>query len=111
VLESVRIKPAGEAMENSVSNIQLTPEAKRMIEGEIAYQTSGQGFWIGVVMSWVFIVVSGLLLLTGIGFCLYGALRGNLWGLAWAIFLGFMVYLIPVSGIGTVRRAIKNRRG
>ena len=42
-LEQNQIKQAGEAMDNSVSNIQLTPEAKRMIEGEIAYQTSGTG--------------------------------------------------------------------
>jgi hypothetical protein len=111
MLEQNQIKPADEAMDNSVSNIQLTPEAKRIIEGEIAYQTSGQGFWLGVVMSWIFIAMSALVLIGGIILCLGAAWHGDLWGLAWAIFLGVMVYLIPVRGIGTVRRAAKNRRG
>jgi hypothetical protein len=76
-LEQNQIKTADEAMDNSVSNIQLTPEAKRIIEGEIAYQTSGQGFWIGVSFYGSLIFVSSLLLLAAIGFCLYVALRGN----------------------------------
>ena len=36
-LEQNKIKQAAETMDNSVSNIQLTPGAKRIIGGEIAY--------------------------------------------------------------------------
>ena len=97
-------------MDNSVSNIQLTPEAKRIIEGEIAYQTSGQGFWIGVSFYGFLIFVSSLLLLAAIGFCLYVALRGNFWGLAWAVLPGYFL-IIPILLFGNVRRAIKSRRG
>lgn len=97
-------------MDNSVSNIQLTPEAKRIIEGEIAYQTSGQGFWLGVFVYGFLIFVSSLLLLAAIGFCLYGALLGNLWGLAWAILLGFFL-VVPISLFGYVSRAIRSRQG
>ncbi len=96
-------------MDNSVSNIQLTPEAKRIIEGEIAYQTSGRGFWWGMAVHGFLVLVWGLLVLTAMGFCLYGALNGNLWGAAWSVVLA-LFFLIPVSGFGVILRAVKNRR-
>jgi hypothetical protein len=110
MLVTAQINSADQTMDHSFSNIQLTPEAKRIIEGEIAYQTSGQGFWIGVSFYGFLIFVSSLLLLAAIGFCLYVALRGNLWGLAWAILPGSFL-IIPILLFGNVRRAIKSRRG
>jgi hypothetical protein len=109
-LEQNQIKTADEAMDNSVSNIQLTPEAKRIIEGEIAYQTSGQGFWLGVFVYGVIIFVSSLFLLGGIVLCLGAAWHGNLWGLALGSVLGFFM-IIPIMLFGYVRRAVTNRQG
>ncbi len=93
-------------MDNSVSNIQLTPEAKRMIEGEIAYQTSGPGFWIGVVFIYVFSIVMavGLLLVT-ISETFNGG-ETQWFGLLFGIWL-----LIPAWFISSIHRAIKYRKG
>jgi len=103
------IKQADQAMDNSVSNIQLTARAKRIIEREIAYQTSGQGFWWGMAVNGFLVLVWGLLVLTAMGFCLYGALNGNIWGAAWSV-VSALFFLIPVSGFGVILRATKSRR-
>jgi hypothetical protein len=110
MLEQKQIKQEDEAMDNSVSNIQLTPEAKRIIEGEIAYQTSGQGFWIGVFVYGFLIVAMSLALLCALGLCLYIAWRGELAALAWAV-VPAVFLIIPVSFLGYVRRALNSRRG
>ena len=105
-LEQNQIKQAGEAMDNSVSNIQLTPEAKRMIEGEIAYQTSGPGFWIGVVFGYVFMGVFA------IGFLIVTI--SNVWNggdTQWLALLMGLWILIPAWGIAGINRSIKYRKG
>jgi hypothetical protein len=92
-------------MDNSISNIQLTPEAKRMIEGEIAYQTSGRGFWIGVVFGYVFLgmFAIGFLVMT----------ISDVWNggdTQWLGLIGGLWILIPAWGIAGINRSIKNRK-
>ncbi|MEY4250623.1 MAG: hypothetical protein RJA87_2256 [Pseudomonadota bacterium] len=93
-------------MDNSVSNIQLTPEAKRMIEGEIAYQTSGRGFWIGVVFGYVFLgmFAIGILVVT-ISETFFGS-KTQWFGLLMGLWV-----LIPAWGIAGINRSIKYRKG
>jgi hypothetical protein len=93
-------------MDNSVSNIQLTPEAKRMIEGEIAYQTSGAGFWIGVVIVYVVSIVAAIVFLTlTISETFFGS-QTNWFGLLWSPWL-----LIPAWFISSIHRGLKYRKG
>lgn len=105
-LEQNKIEQADQAMDNSVSNIQLTPEAKRMIEGEIAYQTSGAGFWIGMVFIYVFSIVMaiGILVIT-ISETFFGS-KTQWFGLLMGLWL-----LIPAWFISSIHRAIKYRKG
>ena len=105
-LEQNEIKRAGEAMDNSVSNIQLTPEAKRMIEGEIAYQTSGPGFWIGVVIIYVVSIVSAIVFILGTYVAVFNHDKPEWFGLLFGLWL-----LIPAWFISSINRAIKNRKG
>jgi hypothetical protein len=106
VLEQNRIKPADDAMDNSVSNIQLTPEAKRIIEGEIAYQTSGPGFWIGVVIIYVVSIVSAIVFILGTYAAVFNHDKPEWFGLLFGLWL-----LIPAWFISSINRAIKNRKG
>ena len=93
-------------MDNSVSNIQLTPEAKRIIEGEIAYQTSGQGFWVGVVIGYVISIVMAA---TTILLSLVGTFNNN--DPQWLCLLGMLWLLLPAWFISGINRSIKNRKG
>ena len=106
MLEQNQIKPADEAMDNSVSNIQLTPEAKRMIEGEIAYQTSGTGFWIQVVVMYVVSIVAAIVFLTLTISDVWNGGDTQWMGLIWSLWL-----LIPAYFISSTNRAIKYRKG
>jgi hypothetical protein len=106
MLEQNQIKQADEAMDNSVSNIQLTPEAKRMIEGEIAYQTSGAGFWIGVVIVYVVsIVMAVFFTFTMISVTFFGS-KTQWFGLLIGLWL-----LIPAWFISSIHRGLKYRKG
>ena len=105
-LEQNQIKQAGEAMDNSVSNIQLTPEAKRMIEGEIAYQTSGTGFWIQVVITYVVSIVAAIVFLALTISDVWNGGDTQWLGLIWSLWL-----LLPAWFISSINRAIKNRKG
>ncbi len=106
MLEQNRIKPADEAMDKSVSNIQLTPEAKRIIEGEIAYQTSGTGFWIQVVVMYVISIVAAIVFLTLTISDVWNGGDTQWLGLIWSLWL-----LIPAYFISSIHRAIKYRKG
>ena len=105
-LEQNKIKQAGEAMDNSVSNIQLTPEAKRMIEGEIAYQTSGTGFWIQVVITYVVSIVAAIVFLALTISDVWNGGDTQWLGLIWSLWL-----LLPAWFISSINRAIKYRKG
>jgi hypothetical protein len=106
VLEQNRIKPADEAMDNSVSNIQLTPEAKRIIEGEIAYQTSGRGFWIGAVIGYVISIVAAVVIILGTFVTVFNHDKPEWFGLLVGLWL-----LLPAWFISGINRSIKNRKG
>jgi hypothetical protein len=105
-LEQNEIEQADQAMDNSVSNIQLTPEAKRMIEGEIAYQTSGTGFWIQVVVMYVISIVAAIVFLTLTISDVWNGGDTQWLGLIWSLWL-----LIPAYFISSIHRAIKYRKG
>ncbi len=93
-------------MDNSVSNIQLTPEAKRIIEGEIAYQTSGQGFWIQVVFFYVFSIAMAIGVLLFTISETFNSDQPQWFGLLFGLWL-----LVPAYFISSINRAIKNRKG
>ncbi len=106
MLEQNQIKPANDAMDYSVSNIQLTPEAKRMIEGEIAYQTSGTGFWIQVVITYVVSIVAAIVFLALTISDVWNSGKTQWLGLIWSLWL-----LLPAWFISSINRAIKYRKG
>ena len=105
-LEQNQIKPAAKARDNSVSNIQLTPEAKRIIEGEIAYQTSGTGFWIQVVITYVVSIVAAIVFLALTISDVWNGGDTQWLGLIWSLWL-----LLPAWFISSINRAIKYRKG
>ena len=106
MLEQNQIKQADDAMDNSVSNIQLTPEAKRMIEGEIAYQTSGTGFWIQVVIIYVVSIVMAAATILGTFVTVFNHDKPEWFGLLVGLWL-----LLPAWFISSINRAIKYRKG
>lgn len=106
VLEQNQIKPADEAMDNSVSNIQLTPEARRIIEGEIAYQTSGRGFWIQGIFFYVFSIAMAIGVLLFTISETFNSDQPQWFGLLFGFWL-----LVPAYFISSINRAIKNRKG
>ena len=93
-------------MDHSISNIQLTPEAKRIIEGEIAYQTSGPGFWIGVVFGYVVSIVAAIVFTLGTFVAVFNHDKPEWFGLLFGLWL-----LLPAWFISGINRSIKNRKG
>jgi hypothetical protein len=93
-------------MDNSVSNIQLTPEAKRIIEGEIAYQTSGRGFWIGAVIGYVISIVAAVVIILCTFVTVFNHDKPEWFGLLVGLWL-----LLPAWFISGINRSIKNRKG
>lgn len=98
------------AMTSSLANIQLTPEAKRLIEGEIAWQTSGNGFWLIVGLFYVVggLFLAGILAVIAVG--LAGAILNGVTSSYMVLFL-LIPALLPVCLILQANRMVKLRRG